>query len=421
MIVSNIFLPLVGLVDTAIVGHLPGTHFLAGVSLGSLVITQLVWVCGFLRMSVTGLSAQTSTDDKKAASFAVLLNGIMVAGVLGVVIWGISPWLFDLGVYFSGSNNEVVAVASEYFFIRVAVAPVSLINLVLIGWLLGKQKHRQVMWLQLLANLVNIGLSLGLAIGLQMQVAGVAVATAVAECLLLLLSLSLIAKSYPDWRDWITLQKEAMLQLLSLNRDVFFRNITLQLFLAIFTYLGLQQGELSGATNAVLMQFFVLIALGLDGVAYAAEALFGEADGKRNKQQIRLWVQVSLLISSAFALLYGLAFFLFFYPITQLLTDIQPVLDHIQQFKIYIVLLPLVAHWSFLLDGWYVGMTLAKPMLKTMIMSVVIALIFLSSQLELLSLDRLWQAFLIFLFARGIFLGWHFRYRVYAQRYIEPL
>ncbi|BDX04564.1 MATE family efflux transporter [Planctobacterium marinum] len=415
MIVSNIFLPLVGLVDTAIVGHLPGSHYLAGVALGSIIITQLIWVCGFLRMAVTGLSAQSSAPEQKQESISVLGNGALLALLLGVLLWFLSPFLFQMGVYFSGSNTQVVAIAEDYFFIRISVAPVSLLNLVLIGWLLGRQQHKNVMKIQIIANLLNMLLSVFLAIGLAMETAGVAIATALSECLVLLMSLFTIAKFEAQWWRRFYIAKKSLQRLLRLNRDVFFRNLCLQIFLGIFTYLGLQQGQLTAATNAVLMQFFVLIALGLDGVAYAAEALLGEASGKNSKSKFRLWIKVSLLVSSVLAICYTLVFALGFRFITHLLTDITEVQEYIQQFKIYIVFLPLVAHWCFLLDGWYVGLTQARAMLLTMLLSAGVAVSWYALHFLSLNADILWQGFLLFLLARGILLGGHFYYRLYHR------
>lgn len=413
MIISNIFTPLVGLVDTAIVGHLPGTHFLAGVALGGIIITQLIWVCGFLRMSSTGLSAQASGRDNSEEAASILNNGILLALLLGVLIWLLSPVLFQLGKYFSGSNPQVVSVAQAYFYIRVFAAPVSLTNLVLMGWLLGRKQHSKVMWIQLIANLLNIVLSLLLAIGLSMHVTGVALATVISECVILVLSLKWIAKIFPQWRHHIRLCQNKVKAFLSLNRDVFLRNVFLQLFLAIFTFMGLQLGELTAATNALLMQFFVLIALGLDGVAYAAEALFGEAIGKQQRYKARQWTHISLLVSTAFAVLYTGIFWGFFYEISQLLTNITTVIQNLQAFKVYIVLLPLIAHWSFLLDGLYVGMTRAKPMFVTMVISVVLAICWQLLHLDTMSATVLWQSFMIFLLARGLLLGTHFYYRIY--------
>ena len=415
MIVSNVFLPLVGLVDTAIVGHLPGTHYLAGVALGSIIITQLIWVCGFLRMAVTGLSAQNLGTEKARESISVLGNGMLMALILGVSLWFLSPFLFQLGVYLSDSNTQVVAIAQDYFYIRIAVAPVSLVNLVLIGWLLGRQQHKNVMTIQIGANLLNMVLSVFLAITLAMETVGVALATAVSECFVLLMSLYQIAKIEPRWWRRFYTEKQFLQRLLRLNRDVFLRNLCLQIFLGTFTYLGLQQGELTAATNAVLMQFFVLIALGLDGVAYAAEALLGEASGKRELNRFRLWIRVSLLVSTILAACYTAVFVIGFVPITQLLTDIPEVLDYIQQFKIYIVCLPLIAHWCFLLDGWYVGLTQAGAMLITMLISAMVAISFYALRDSPLNADILWQGFMLFLLARGILLGGHFYFWLYKR------
>lgn len=411
MIVSNIFVPLVGLVDTAIVGHLPGTHHLAGVALGSIIITQLIWVCGFLRMSTTGLSAHSHGSGDLKALADVLKNAAIFAALIGVVLILLQQPLFKLGLYFSDATEIVEAVASDYFSMRIHIIPVSLLNLVASGWMLGQQWHRQVMIIQITANLVNVMLSYLFAIVFSMGVIGVAVGTVIAEILVFVLYARLIMKQKPEvvallsWRVSLLKAKG----LLTLNGNMFLRNLILQICIGVITFAGLQQGELTAATNSVLMQFFVLIALGLDGIAYSVEALIGESKGKQDTLKLKVWLSISLIWSNIFSLVYSFIFLIFFSQIAGLITNIVELQNNMLAYKWYIILLPVIAHWCFTFDGIYIGLSRSDIMRNSMLFSAAIAFCpwFFS---ENINNHFIWSVFLIFLIMRGVSLAGHLFY-----------
>ncbi|XOV80126.1 MAG: MATE family efflux transporter [Aestuariibacter sp.] len=409
MIVSNITIPLVGIVDVAVVGHLSSTEKLAGVSLGALIVTQIIWLCGFLRMSTTGFSAQAKGADDASRSQEILQQALSIALLIGVALILLQAPLFSLGVWLANADAYTHAVAQQYYAIRIWGAPFSLANLVLVGWLLGQQQHKNVMRWQVYCSVLNMLLSYLLAFPADLGVTGVAIATVVSECVLFICcSQSVRACGYQPFKMGTT-QNLTFMNMLSSHRHMFLRNLVLQGCLAFISYSGLRLGAEYGAVNAILMQFFVLIALGLDGLAYAIESLIGEAYGKRDSRRLHFWVKLGLFWSTLVAVVYSLVFWLAGDVILSLLTNIVEVRELAAEFMIYIVLLPLLAHWCFLFDGIYIGLGRAKGMRDTMLISALIGLFPVWYIAQPLGNDGLWLSFLVFLLMRGLTMGWHYR------------
>lgn len=426
LILANITTPLLGLVDTAILGRMDGLHFLAGAAIGSLILTQLYWVCGFIKMSMTGLSAQSRSKDLLERT-KTLIQGCALALVLAAVILLVQTPFLQAGLWFAQAQPDVVQSTQDYFYVRVWGAPAALVNLAIIGWLIGQQKSRLILALQVAVNLINIVASFSFVYLLDMDVKGVAAGTVVAEYSMSFIALYWINRHYlrlTAIKRWFYFQ--ALAPLLSLNSDMLIRNLALQFTLAFVILKGAQFGTQAAAINAVLMQFFALIALGLDGIANAVEALVGDVKGKNDLsaqssptvkseykvglQSITLTQQVMLGIfwSSVTALLYVLIFWLLGDAILALLTNQQVLINATMEYFWVILLLPLVAHWCFLFDGVYVGLTEGKTMRNNMLLSTLF--VFLPSYFYLAEYGNqaLWMAMFTFLAARGIGLGIHF-------------
>ncbi|NMH60742.1 MATE family efflux transporter [Alteromonas ponticola] len=410
MILANITTPLLGLVDTAVMGHMDSSAMLAGASIGALILTQIYWVCGFLRMSTTGLSAQAKGDSQNAAlqSTRVLWQGGTVALILGLVLFVLQVPILNIGLLLADPSVAVSTHTSAYFSVRIWGAPAALMNMVMIGWLVGQQRTKAVMLIQIVGNMLNVALDLLFVLVFDWSVAGVAAASVVAEYTMMLMSLAVafpLCKAVAPQREWFG--KAARKAILALNSNILFRNLILQLCLAFLTFQGARYGQTAAAVNAILMQFFVLIALGLDGVAYAVEALVGEAKGAKQPQQIKATSLRGLFWSSLFALLYALFFYLGGPTIIGQLTDIKELQQAAMGYLPLMVWLPLVGHWCFLFDGVFVGLTRAKAMRNTMLLSALVYFptwyIFKDTGNE-----ALWYALLAFLLTRGITLGGYF-------------
>ncbi|MBN7823620.1 MATE family efflux transporter [Bowmanella dokdonensis] len=416
MILSNITNPILAMVDTAIVGHLDGSHYLAGTAVAGMLITQIYWLCGFLRMSATGLSAQalgSGENEQAARIFYQLLAPAGLLGLLLILLQGPLQWTAE---YFAEANLQVRGVIYDYLHTRIWGAPAALANLVLMGWLIGQQMARSVLAIQVAANLLNALLSLWLALGLEMGVKGVAMATVLAEwgiCLTgSLLILRRIGWLKPSAR-WFSAR--LFTAVLRLNGDILLRNLALQLTLAWMVFQGARLGEQVVAVNAILMQFFVMIALGLDGIAYAVEALVGESKGRKDSYQLHLRVWRGLLWSSLLALIYSLAFVLFDRQIVALLTDLPSLRQLAGEYLQYIGWLPLAGHWCFLLDGVFIGLTRGRAMRNSMLLCSLGVFLPVWWWLSDSGNHALWSAFLAFLLARGVSLGWVY-WRLWSEQ-----
>lgn len=411
MILANITTPLLGLVDTAVLGHMDSSAMLAGASVATLILTQIYWVCGFLRMSATGLSAQARGTQEHALTHSAkaLWQTCAIASVLGAGLLLLQVPVLRAGIWLAAPGSEVVQHLQAYFTVRVWGAPAAMLNLALVGWLVGQQKTRAVLYIQVVGNLLNAALDVLLVYVFDMSVAGVALASVAAEYTMMALSLWVALRHcqgiLPE-AAWFN--SAARKILLKLNGNMLIRNLALQVCLAFLTLQGARLGETPAAVNAILMQFFVLIALGLDGIAYAVEALVGEAAGAKSRRDVVAQTQRGLVWSSLFAVAYAVIFFAFGDGIIALLTDLPHLRHAASEYLWLMVLLPLLGHWCFLFDGVFVGLTQSAAMRDTMILSAALAYfpvwwVFADS-----GNLALWYALLSFLLARGITLGWVF-------------
>ncbi|GGW91003.1 MATE family efflux transporter [Alteromonas halophila] len=407
MILANITTPLLGLVDTAVLGHMDSPAMLAGASVGTLILTQIYWVCGFLRMSSTGLSAQArGHQHAQTQSAAVLYQSLSIALVLGMSILLLQWPIQQAGIFLASPPSDVTTHLSQYFEVRVWGAPAAMFNLVLVGWLVGQQRTRTVLIIQVVGNVLNGALDMVFVYGLGMSVGGVALASIIAEYSMAIMALTVALKccwQVPIDPAWFN--RAARKVLLTLNGNMLLRNLALQLCLAFLTLQGARLGETPAAINAILMQFFVLIALGLDGIAYAVEALVGEAAGAKDKAEIKAHTYRGLFWSSVFAVGYALVFAVFGEEIIALLTEHSALRQAAGDYLGLMILLPLLGHWCFLYDGVFVGLTRSGAMRDTMIVSALCVYFPVWYFSREAGNPALWYALLAFLLARGITLG----------------
>ena len=260
MILANITTPLLGLVDTAVMGHMDSSAQLAGASIGALILTQIYWVCGFIRMSATGMSAQARGEGDLSVMARSFYQTAVIAITIGLLIWLTQQAILQAGLWLAAPAADVAVYSREYFNIRVWGAPAALLNLALIGWLVGQQKTTSVLLVQIVGNLLNAGLDILLVWWWDWGVSGVALASVVAEYTMMIMAM-LIALKHIQWQppalEWFN--KTARKFLMKLNGDMLLRNLALQACLAFLTIQGARYGQTATAVNAILMQFFVLI------------------------------------------------------------------------------------------------------------------------------------------------------------------
>ncbi len=361
MIVSNISVPLLGLADTAVIGHLDSPVYLGGVAIGATATSFLFMLLLFLRMSTTGLTAQAwGAKDPQRLARALVQPLIMALGA-GLLIVLLRTPLIDLALHIVGGSDAVLAQARRFLEIRWLSAPASLANLVLLGWLLGVQYARAPVILLVVGNLINIVLDLWLVIGLKMNVQGAALATAVAEYVTLLIGLRMVWHVLALRGISLSLLKTSwrgnIRKLLALNRDIMLRSLLLQLCFGALTVFGARLGPEIVAVNAVLMTLLTFTAYALDGFAYAVEAHSGQAYGARESGQLRdVWrsaCRQAGLVALAFALIYAIAG----NQIIALLTSLPELRQLASHYLFWQVVLPVVGVWCYLLDGMFIGAT----------------------------------------------------------------
>lgn len=416
MILSNISVPLLGLVDTAVIGHLSNAYFLGGVALGSTVISLLVWLLGFLRMSTTGLVAQAMGADNSLSQYRLLMQGAILALLLGFIAILVQQPLTELLLSLSQASAEVQLYCRQYIGIRIYSLPFALLNLVLLGWLLGRKAPKAAMWQLIIANSVNIILDLVLVMGLGWQVEGVAWASVVADitgCLVALYMVRGQLKTFSEFsysKLWQATNLEGMRLLLSLNRDIFIRSLCLQACFSFMVFYGAGLGDTVLAANAVLLNLLMLISYALDGIAYYAEVEVGNAYGKRHKPALRQAVALAFYWSLAIALLFCAAFWLFGSNIIALLTDIPAIQATAAQYLPWLIVLPLLAFACYLFDGVYIGAAKGGVMRNTMILATFGVFFPLWFFTQSLGNHGLWLAFSVFMLARSLLLGLDYRF-----------
>ncbi len=422
MILSNITVPLLGLVDTAVIGHLPYAYFLGGSTIGAMIITSITWLCGFLRMSTTGLSAQAYGLNNINQNLLVLLRGILVAFVIGFSLVLLQSPFINIALNLAGGSEQVQFYARQYSEIRIWGLPAALANLVILGWLLGNHKTRAVMWLLIATNLINIGLDLLFVFGFQWQVQGVASATIIAEYSGMFLGLFVVYSHYhlaakpllSDSKRLVSslLERVSMLSYFKLNRDILIRTLCLEACFIFITFQGAKLGDEVVAANAILMNFLLLISFGLDGIANATEAMVGRAYGENSATKLRSTVKIALFWTLIFALAYSLLFVMAGEHLLRLICDIDAVVDFAKNYLFWMVLLPVASCWCYLFDGVYIGLMKAKAMRNSLIIATIAGFFPMWFLLKDYGNHGLWAALLFFMLLRGITLAWHYHARI---------
>ncbi|MFK7829813.1 MAG: MATE family efflux transporter [Congregibacter sp.] len=408
-ILANISIPLLGLVDAALLGHLDSSLHLAAVAVGGAVLSFLYWGFGFLRMGTTGEVARASGAGDEGRAFLSLGRASALALAIALMLLLFRDPLLSLGLTAMGPEPEVGAVAERYATLRMFSAPAVLLTYTLTGWFIG---HRNTLWpmrIVIVTNLLNIALDALFILGFEMASGGAALATVIAEYCGLAIAVYGLAQQTPqrpDAKFWQALRVvSAYMRLLRSNLQLFFRTLSLIFAFAFFTAAGEKLGSDVVAANAVMIQFLMFAAFALDGFAYAAEGLAGQALGGRDtnrffaiSRRCALWTALATLVVSVTILISRNWLF----PV---LTDIPQVLAVMHAQGLWLVLLPLVAAPSYLLDGLFIGAGATGAMMSTMFFSTFLVYLpcwYLTTEM---GNNGLWLAFTLFNLARSVSLG----------------
>ena len=410
LLLSNLTAPLLGLVDTAVVGHLDHPRYLAAVALGGNFFMFLYFSFNFLRMGTTGFASQARGGEKDTR--VVLLRALLLSTVLGLGLIALSPLLRESGLWLLGGSDEVQKLAGDYINIRILGAPAALANFALIGFAIGTHDTRVPLKMTVLMHSTNALLDVLLVQVWHLDVRGVAIASATAEYVGLAGGLFwLRAALRPPARQERLWQPAAMLALMAVNRDIFLRSLALLSTFFFFTAQGARLGDAVLAANAVLITFLLLLSNLLDGFANAAEALVGDAHGRHDRQALRQAIGATGRWTVACAALGLIAFSLGGVPLIHLLTDLPGIRDTAITYLPWMLLLPLTASAGFWLDGIFVGATWGAAMRNTMLLAVGIFFVLWALTLGWEN-HGLWLAMNGFMAGRGILMGWVLKKRL---------
>jgi len=407
VILSNLSVPLMGAVDTAVMGHLPDPAYIGGVAVGALIFNYIYWGFGFLRMGTTGLVAQANGAGDRGEMRAIFLRGLLVGGAIGAVLIALQGLIAPLALSLVDASPKVADLARLYFEIRIWSAPAALIQYVVLGWLFGVQRMAAALAITVFANALNMLLALWFVLGLGWGIEGVASATLIAEWSAALVGLAQIGRRVVLGERGAArvFDGTRLLRMMRINGDIFLRTLCLVTAFAWFTARGARMGDVLLAVNAVLLNFQTFMAYGLDGFAHAAEALVGSAIGARDRRAFGDAVLTSTKWAALIALGFAAAYLAAGDLLVGTLTGIATVRASAAGFLPWAVASPLVSVWSFQLDGIFIGATRTAEMRNGMIVSLAGFLALSAALVPLWGNHGLWLAFLGFMALRALTLA----------------
>ena len=405
-IVSNITVPLLGMIDVAIVGHMGSPVYIGAVAVGSMIFNLVYWLFGFLRMGSSGLTSQALGRRDLTEVTRLLVRSLAIAmgvALLLIVLQMPMRWLM---FWLIGPTADVVPYATTYFYIVIWGAPASLGLFSLSGWYIGMQNTRIPMFISIMQNVVNILASLTLVYGFGMKIEGVAMGTVIAQYAGFIVALLLLFRYYGRLRMYLALQgtfvREAMGRFFNVNRDIFLRTLCLVAVNLYFTSAGARSGAVILSVNTVMMQLYLFFSYFLDGFAYAGEALGGKAYGARNVQAFRETLCRLLLWTAGVTFVYTLVY-LFCSPwIISILTDEPQVLDASRDYLFWTWLIPAAGALAFIWDGIFIGITATRGMLLSSFVSALVFFLIYYVFCSFIGNHALWLAMIVYLAMRGI-------------------
>lgn len=418
-IISNLSVPLLGVVDTALVGHLDEVYYLGALAVGGMIFNFLFWGFGFLRMGTTGLTAQEYGKRDRMGMMMILARVQFIALAIGVAILLFQTPIAIFSFWIIESSREVAEYTRVYYDIRIYTAPAVLALYGLNGWFLGMQNAKYPMIVTIVLNLLNIILNVGFIYGLGMHVDGVAWGTLIATYLALGLAAGLYLKRYRRYLSHYLhsqlLHLEELKKYFSVNRDIFIRTLCLIFTFSFFTAVSAKQGDLVLAANTILLQLWMVASYGIDGFAYAAESMIGKFKGRNDPVMLKKAVTYNVVWGLGLGLLGTVVYGLFGDQILHLFTDKGNVIVLAQSVLIWTVAAPLVSSFCYILDGVFIGATETGPMRNTMLAATFIFFLpayYLGTLY--LGVHGLWLAMVLFMIVRGASLGYYLPRRIFA-------
>ncbi|MRX72795.1 MATE family efflux transporter [Bacillus lacus] len=408
LIISGISTPILGAVDTAVVGRMPDASFIGGVAVGALIFNTMYWLLGFLRVSTSGFTSQAQGSNNEKEITLTFLRPMVIAVLFGIFFILMQYPILQAALYLVGAGEAVTGHAATYFSIRIWSAPFSLLSYVIIGWLVGLGKVVYSLATQIFMNVLNILLDFIFVLGFGWGVAGVASATLIAEISAVIFGLWIIfrAKQIDISKIKINMMLESapLMKMLKVNGDLFLRTVCLLTMTGIFTSKGASMGEVTLAANAVLLQIHYLMAYFFGGFANASSILIGRAIGGKSEALYNRAYTLSAQWGILSAIVLSVCIYLFGEHIVSLFTTISTVKEMANSLLIWMIIFPLVGFWYAQLEGIFSGATEAKFIRNSIILALLIFLIANWLFFPIHHNDGLWLAFSLFMLSRSLFL-----------------
>lgn len=408
VVLSNATIPLLGVVDTAVVGQLGDPAPIGAVGLGAVILTSIYWVFGFLRMGTVGLAAQALGAGDRAEVAALLTRVLLIGGAAGLALMLLQTPIFAAALWLSPASPEVESLVRAYLQVRIFSAPAAIAIYGILGWLIAQERTGAVLALQLWQNGLNAAFSIWFVLGLDMGVEGVALATFLAEWSGLILGLWLCRRAFavPAWRDWARIFDRAILwRMAAVNTDILIRSVLLLLGFSSFLFFGADFGDVTLAANQVLIQFVYVTSYAMDGFAFAAEALVGQAVGARARHRIRRAAILTSLWGLGTCAALALAFSLAGGALIDMMTTAEGVRAEARSFLPWIALAVLIGCASWMLDGIFIGATRTRDMRNMMALSFLGYAGLVALLMPAFGNHGLWAALTGFFALRGLTLG----------------
>ena len=406
IMLSNVSEPLIGVVNTAVIGQLKEPYYIGAIAVGALIFSFIFWGFGFLRMSTGGLSAQALGAGDRTELVAVLIRALMIGLAAGIGLIVLSPFIRDAAFNLVGGSPEIRAHGETYFNYRIFAAPAALSNYCVMGWFIGQSRAKLAFVVQLFLNLTNMALSAFFVLGLGMTSDGVGLAALIAEWSAVTLALVLAAMilrgmgahiSWPRILDPVRLKRTLLM-----NGDVMIRTLCLVFAFTFFTARGARAGDVVVAANAVLLNLFEVSAYLIDGFAYASEALIGQSVGARNRQRFRAAVWLTSVWAMVLGIVCSLIIWVFGPSLVDLMTLSPEVRETARTYLPWVAVSPVLGVICFQFDGIFTGAMATKDMRNMMIVSLGVFMLAWWTLEGRFGNHGLWAALNIFFIARGI-------------------
>lgn len=411
-IVTNVTIPLLGLLDVGIAGHLGDASFIAAVSVGAMMFNLIYWNFGFLRMGTSGMTAQAYGRGNRHEAATLLSRSCLLALAIGLAIVLLQYPLQRLALWVIGPSRGVTRLALIYFYIGVWGAPATLMMMSIKGWFLGMQDSRSPMLISVGVNVVNIVASLLAVYVLDMGFAGIAVGTVTAQWLGLVASLGLLALRQPWLRGELarvkSLNFSGSSRFFKVNGDIFVRSFLLMIVNLAFVAIGARSGDLTLAVNALIMQLFTLFSYFMDGIAFAGEALAGKLEGRGDSKGLRRCIGLLFKWGLLITMIYTALYVVFPRGIFEMLSSDRNVVEQAMRFRWWSVAIPITGMAAFIWDGVFIGLTRTRHMALAVLVAVLTFFAIHAATVSWLAEHALWLTFVSYLAVRGLVQTWQY-------------